>query len=141
MAMKYAIITNGTVVNIAVADGPLFDNWIPADGAAIGDTWDGETFTRPAPPPPSKGDFRTGVQAHVDATAQSRDYDSGVSLASYVGDPNETWAAEAAAFVAWRSAVWVFVFDWLAGVEAETQAPPESVDALVAALPEIVWPE
>ena len=138
--MKYAIITNGTVVNIAVADAPLFDNWIPADGAGIGDTWDGETFTPPAPPAPSMDDFRIAVQSHIDAIAQSRQYENGVSLASYRNDPDETWATEAAAFIAWRSDVWAFVFGWLADVQAGTDAPPESAEALVAALPEMIWP-
>jgi hypothetical protein len=47
--MKYAIIEDGTVVNIAKADAPLADNWIEAGAAEIGDTWDGETFTTPGP--------------------------------------------------------------------------------------------
>ena len=84
--------------------------------------------------------YRQAVQAHIDATARARDYDSGVSLASYVGDPNATWASEAAAFVAWRSSVWAFVFNWLSEIDAGTQAPPESAEALVAALPEMEWP-
>jgi hypothetical protein len=46
--MKYAIIENGVVKNIAVANSPLFENWIPANGAQIGDSWDGENFSRPA---------------------------------------------------------------------------------------------
>ena len=88
-----------------------------------------------------KGGLRAAVQAHIDATARERDYDSGNSLAGYVDDPHEPWAAEAAAFVAWRSSVWQFVFSWLAAVEAGTQAPPESADALVAALPAMEWPD
>jgi hypothetical protein len=49
--MKYAIIENGKVTNIAVADTPLAENWIPANGAKIGDTWDGENFITPEPEP------------------------------------------------------------------------------------------
>lgn len=45
--MRYAIIQEGVVANIAVADGPLGGNWIPADGCDIGDLWDGEKFTKP----------------------------------------------------------------------------------------------
>lgn len=48
--MRFAIIENGIVANIAVADGPLADNWIEApDEAQIGGAYDG-TF-HPAPPP------------------------------------------------------------------------------------------
>jgi hypothetical protein len=96
------------------------------------------------PVPPSPADlidtYRRAVQAHVDATAQARGYDSGVSAASYAGDPNPAWAAEAAAFIAWRSAVWVVVFDMLADVQAGQMAPPSSPDALIATLPAMVWP-
>lgn len=55
-------------------------------------------------------------------------------------DPRPEWAAEGAAFTAWRSAVWSFVYDWLARVQAGNAAPPEDAAALVAALPPMVWP-
>lgn len=47
--MKYAIIENGKVVNVAVSDEPLADNWIQSDVAQIGDIYDGSTFTTPEP--------------------------------------------------------------------------------------------
>jgi hypothetical protein len=47
--MKYAIIENNTVVNIAVAEQPLADNWIEAGTAAIGDTYENGQFIRPEP--------------------------------------------------------------------------------------------
>ena len=45
--MRYAIIENNIVTNIAVADEPLADNWFEARGCEIGDIWDGESFTAP----------------------------------------------------------------------------------------------
>jgi hypothetical protein len=47
----YAIIVGGIVANIAEADEAFAqeNGWIPAQGAAIGDLWDGQTFTKPAP--------------------------------------------------------------------------------------------
>ena len=84
--------------------------------------------------------FRSAVQAHVDATAQSRDYDSGNSLASYTSSTVEAWRAEAEVFVAWRDAVWTFVIDRLAQVEAGEVSPPETAEALIALLPDIDWP-
>lgn len=45
--MKYAIVENGKVVNIASAESPLNENWIQADSPKIGDTWDGSAFTTP----------------------------------------------------------------------------------------------
>ncbi len=51
--MKFAIIDNGIVVNIAVADAAIHSNWIPwEDGVNIGDSWDGSSFA-PAPSPPA----------------------------------------------------------------------------------------
>jgi hypothetical protein len=51
--MQYAIIDNGSVINIAEAS-PEFaasQGWIDATGATIGGTWDGTTFTAPLVPP------------------------------------------------------------------------------------------
>jgi hypothetical protein len=49
---RYAIINDSNIViNIAVADGPLSDNWIPGECAKRGDTWDGENFITPEPEP------------------------------------------------------------------------------------------
>lgn len=90
----------------------------------------------PQPVPPTVEDYRLAVQSHIDATARARLYDSGVSLASYAVDPNPQWAAEAAAFVAWRSAVWQQVY-------ALWDDPPDPLPTpaeLIALLPEITWP-
>jgi hypothetical protein len=47
----YAIIVGGIVANIAEANEAFAqeNGWIPAQGSAIGDLWDGESFTKPAP--------------------------------------------------------------------------------------------
>lgn len=52
--MQYAIIENGTVTNMAVADIPLAANWIETDTAGIGWTYADGVFTPPVvvPPPP-----------------------------------------------------------------------------------------
>ena len=50
MATHAAIVENGVVVNIALAE-PDFaaeQGWIVSDTAKIGDLWDGQTFTPPA---------------------------------------------------------------------------------------------
>ncbi|MFC0280316.1 hypothetical protein ACFOHK_08155 [Falsigemmobacter intermedius] len=80
--------------------------------------------------------IRVSVQAHVDATARERLYDNGNSLASYVASTNPQWAAEAQAFVAWRDAVWMQVYDLWA-------SPPEpwpTPVGVIADLPAINWP-
>ena len=58
--MQYAIIQNGTVINIALADSPLDQSWVDVTNISCGigyTTADNITFTAPVPPPvpaPSK---------------------------------------------------------------------------------------
>jgi hypothetical protein len=80
------------------------------------------------------------IDGHVEATARARGYNSAASCASYVMSTNAGWAAEAEAFVAWRDGVWSAAFALFAAVEAGTEAVP-TVDALIAGLPAIAWPE
>jgi hypothetical protein len=47
--MKYAIVENNTVVNVAVAVRPLADNWIESEAAAIGDRYENNQFIKPEP--------------------------------------------------------------------------------------------
>jgi len=48
---KYAIIEDGVVANIAKANEALAPNWVQSDSAAIGDLYDGASFTKPPAPP------------------------------------------------------------------------------------------
>lgn len=47
--MKFAIIENNIVSNIALADEPLADNWIASETAAIGDQYENGQFSKPEP--------------------------------------------------------------------------------------------
>lgn len=49
--MKYAIIENGKVINIAIADAPMGPNWVQNDTAGIGWSYNGTVFTAPVQPP------------------------------------------------------------------------------------------
>lgn len=91
------------------------------------------------PSEPTIADYQAAAQALVHETARSRQYDSAVSLASYVASTAPAWAAEAAAFVAWRDAVWLAAYAALDAVEQG--GTPPSVDDFVASLPSIVWPD
>lgn len=44
---RWAIIDGGVVVNIAIADAALEDNWVPGDDAAIGDLYVAGFFVGP----------------------------------------------------------------------------------------------
>jgi hypothetical protein len=124
---------------------PVTDEPVPDGHVVTGSSlhWDGQTVTRvftsePAPPP-SVEDHRRAVQAHIDATAQSKGYNDGVAMAGYVGSSVPPWKAEAETFVAWRDAVWLFVFELMAQVQAGDAEPPTSTDALLGWLPQIEW--
>ena len=51
--MKYAIIENNKVINVAKSETALADNWIQSNVAKIGDTYNSETdeFISPHPEP------------------------------------------------------------------------------------------
>ena len=114
---------------------------VPApDGAAqIGDSWDGASFHRAPPPAPTLADYSSAVQVLLDGAAQARDYADIVSAVSYAGSGVATWAAEGAAFAAWRDAVWLAVYAALAAVEAGSRPQP-SVEDLLAELPAFLPP-
>jgi hypothetical protein len=54
MSKNYAIVQNNVVVNIAVSTYPLAPNWIQSDVAQIGWTYNGSTFSPPAPAPDTR---------------------------------------------------------------------------------------
>ena len=45
--MRYAIVENGVVVNVAKSDSPLKSNWIKSDTANKKDLYDGDVFSSP----------------------------------------------------------------------------------------------
>ena len=86
-----------------------------------------------------KATFQSAIQAYVDGTAKAKSYEDGNSCASYASSTNEQWAAEAAAFIAWRDSVWTYCYAELAKVEAGTREQP-SIEAFLGELPTISWP-
>lgn len=92
-----------------------------------------------APPPLTSAAYAAALQHHIDETATVRGYGNGVMLASYVASTNAAWAAEAAAFVAWRDAVWLAAYEELAEVQSGAHPAP-TIEAFIAGLPAITWP-
>ena len=78
--------------------------------------------------------YRTAIQTLIDTKANERQYDSGVTLASYVNSTIEEWAIEAQAFVAWRDAVWIYALAELEKVQKGDRVRP-TVAELLAELP------
>lgn len=91
---------------------------------------------RPAPMPTIE-DYQAAIVAMLDAKARERRYDSAVTISTYVGSTNPAWAAEAAAFVAWRDAVWVYAYAELDKV-MNGQRPQPALAELIAELPAMV---
>lgn len=81
----------------------------------------------------------SAIDAHVEDTAKSREYNNAAALAGYVNSTVTEWADEAQAFVAWRDAVWQTAYSMLGEVQAGTREAPAPAEA-VAELPVITWP-
>lgn len=81
------------------------------------------------------------VQNIIDETAQQKRYDDGLSCATYYGDPDEEFNADAVAFVAWRGRCWRTCYNILNSVTAGTVAPEDVTDEYVRErLPIMEWP-
>lgn len=84
-------------------------------------------------------EYSGAIQAHLEAKAHERHYDSIQSAISYRDDPNPQFAAEAAALFTWRSAVWTHATAELGKVTGG-ERPQPTVAELIAELPAFVWP-
>ena len=98
-----------------------------------------------ATPEPTKEEIETQIQKqltdavqHVlDAKAQELNYDSCLSVCSYIETGVAKFDAEGKAFRAWRSAVWAKGYEILAQVQAGQRGIPTEAE-LIAELPELV---
>lgn len=138
--MKAAVIESGVVANIIVVDSlDVLPGLVDAQGAAIGDLWDGTTFTKPEPPTPTVADFESALDAHLDAKAQERRYDNRITCALRAGFTGP-FQAEGIAFAQWMDACNAYAYQLLADVQAGVRQPPANVEAFVEELPDLVWP-
>lgn len=87
----------------------------------------------------SEADYTDAIKRHMESIATARGYDNGQSLASYAVSTNPTWANEAKTFIAWRDAVWSYVYQQLAAVQSQQRTQPTPA-ALIAELTLIGWP-
>lgn len=87
-------------------------------------------------------EIKAVVQTLIDKTAHQKGYDNGVYCASYVGDPDPEFDAQARAFLAWRGRCWRTCYNILDSVIAGTVAPEDVTDQYVIdRLPVMEWPE
>ena len=84
--------------------------------------------------------FVAALEAHYDATARSRRYDSRYTCALRAGYAGP-FQSEGAAFAVWMDTCNAYAYSQLAAVQAGQRPPPASPAALVAELPQMVWPQ
>lgn len=134
------IVTNVIVVSGGGPTGQGGMNFVDLgefDAVNIGDTWDGTTFTAPAPPSQTPEQIaaalEAAVQRHLDAVAIAAGYDSILSACSYAAAPNP-YQHEAVAFLTWRGAVWAHCYQVLTDAQAGNRVVPTEAE-LIAELP------
>lgn len=76
------------------------------------------------------------VQAYLDSTAQTRNYDNILSLCTYATSTVEKFRREGQAGVEWRDAVWAKCYEILADIQAGTRGVPEDI---ISELPVFTW--
>ena len=134
--MRAAQIEGGFVVNVIEVESLDFlPGLVDAAGAEIGDSWDGNAFSRPTHVP-SVQEFSDAVQDMLDAKAKAKGYDNIVSACSYAGAENQ-FQGEGVSFVKWRGDVWAACYTILGAVQAGQRAIP-TISGLLSELPEIV---
>lgn len=74
--MRFAIVANGVVVNIAEADEAIGEGWIQSDTASIGQLYDGTDFTDPPIPVPTQVTMRQARAALIIAGLHDAVYDA-----------------------------------------------------------------
>lgn len=84
-------------------------------------------------------EYKAAFDNHLDAVAKERQYDNRVSIATYASSTNQAWSAEAQAFIVWRDAALIYMFEQLAAVQAGEIEPP-TVAEFIAGIESIVWP-
>lgn len=107
------------------------------------DVMDSEVFSETPPtlvssPAQILSAYTAAIQGRLDAFAQSRGYDSGVSCASYAASTNATFTAEAGRFVELRDNTWAACYAIMADVKAG-KSPMPTLDDLLLELPVLTW--
>lgn len=99
----------------------------------------GETLSLTMPAPTladQAAQLSAAVEAWLDAIARANGYTSLERCISFLNSSVAQWAADAAAALAWRDAVWVACFAQQQAALAAPSASAPSVAALIASLPQ-----
>ncbi len=139
--MRFAIIENGVVVNVAASETALADNWIESDAAQIGDVYDGEAFT-PGQPDPAQvqASIVQATQQRLDDFARTRSYDGILSACTYATSTVPKFATEGQYAVQARDATWAALYAFMADVQTGTRQMPSGFEDVEPNLPTLEWP-
>ena len=153
--MQYALIKDGVVQNIIVADESFvsiirseWDRVEPLDNnAGIGWGWNNGFIAPPEPPvvpevktpDQAKREIVNAVQKRLDVFAQTRNYDGILSACTYANSTVPKFAAEGQYAVNARDAAWATCYQIMAAVQAG-QRPMPTVEQVLSELPALAWP-
>lgn len=147
--MRYVRVDDGRVVEVGDFDGiegrfhPSL-TWVQSDTAELGDLYDGETFSPPAPPEQSPEELQAEIvaatQARLDAFARTRSYDGILSACTYATSAVPRFRADGQHCVEMRDATWARLYELLAEVQAGSRPMPESFADIEPELPALQWP-
>lgn len=141
--MKFAIIEDGAVINVALANEPLADNWIASEGAQIGDLYENGEFVTPqvaTDPERVLAEIVDETQQRLDAFAQTRNYDSILSACTYATSTVFKFQTEGQCCVESRDATWQRLYEILGEVAAGTRPLPDNYADVESELPVLAWP-
>jgi hypothetical protein len=79
------------------------------------------------------------IKSHFDQVANQRQYDNLLTVDTYKGSNVPQWAAEHAAFFAWRDQCWLIAYQIQADVAAGLRPVP-TPEQVISELPVLVWP-
>ena len=122
--------------NLHFLDDAEFVYLLPADCVPITDE---EAAALQAPAAPTQeqivATYEASVQVELDTFAESWQYESILSAASYANSTVPQYRKEATALIAWRDQVWLACYATLAAVISGSQPAPASTTAFIASLP------
>ena len=136
MTKRYAIVKEGVIVNTAVADTALEDNWVLIEGDfGIGDSYVNGVFSR-ATPMPTTDEIIDSLEKQF---ANERGYDNIASLCSYANSSVDSFREEGMRGVELRDSVWTACFDAVSKVRSGEMDYQEGTPQLEEMLPSLTW--
>lgn len=142
--MKALIGTNNKIIEICESEFQVHPDliWIDCpEGCEFDWVYENGQLNPPITPSIEEliNKYKIIIEQEINNVAISKQYDSGVSCASYALSSNPKWKAEAQCFIDWRDLVWNYLYVLIATIE-ENQQPIPCIQQIINNLPIIQWP-